>query len=75
TATAGECGTATAGYGGTATAGYRGTISIRWPDGTRHRLAVGYVGDNGVEPGVAYRADDDGRLVRADARKGAGDDE
>ncbi|MEK9811354.1 MAG: hypothetical protein VW362_12955, partial [Candidatus Nanopelagicales bacterium] len=74
-ATAGYRGTATAGCYGTAAAGNGGTISIRWYDGTRHRLAVGYVGDNGVEPGVAYRADDDGRLVRADARKGAGDDE
>jgi hypothetical protein len=74
TATAGDRGTATAGYRGTATAGDYGTatagdggvISIRWYDGTRYRLAVGVVGEGGIEPGVPYRVVD-GRLqaVRA----------
>jgi hypothetical protein len=73
TATAGDCGTATAGDHGTATAGYRGTamagdcgeIRIRWHDGVRYRLAVGYVGEGGIEPDVAYRCDDSGKLVAA----------
>jgi len=72
TATAGEGGTATAGYRGTATAGYRGTatagdggtIQIVWYDGTRERIAVGYVGEDGIEPDVPYRVKG-GRLVRA----------
>ena len=57
TATAGDCGTATAGDYGTATAGYRGTIQIRWWDGNRSRTAVGYVGENGILPNVAYRVE------------------
>lgn len=54
TATAGDYGTATAGDYGTATAGYYGVISIVWHDGTRPRIAIGYVGEGGIEPNVAY---------------------
>jgi hypothetical protein len=57
TATAGNYGTATAGDGGTATAGYGGTLIIRWFDGCRYRTAVGYVGEDGILPGVGYRVD------------------
>lgn len=79
TATAGNRGTATAGHGGTATAGNRGTattgedgtatagdggrIQITWYDGSRYRLAVGYVGEDGIEPQVAYQVVE-GKLVR-----------
>jgi hypothetical protein len=65
TATAGYRGTATAGYWGTATAGYRGTIILRRWDGVRYRTVVGYVGEDGIEPNVAYRLDDAGKFVRA----------
>jgi len=65
TATAGNRGTATAGYGGTATAGDGGTIVLRRWDGQRHRLVIGYVGEDGIEAGVAYRLDGNGRIVRA----------
>ena len=63
TATAGYRGTATAGDGGTATAGDNGTVVVRWWDGSRYRLAVGHVGEDGIEAGVAYRCDKQGRLV------------
>jgi len=63
-ATAGDRGRATAGDRGQATAGHRGTIAITWYDGTRYRLVVGYVGEDGIEPNVAYRVDN-GRLVKA----------
>ena len=63
-ATAGNGGTATAGYGGTATAGCGGTIVIEWFDGSHYRKAVGIVGENGIEPNVAYRCDS-GKLVKA----------
>ena len=63
TATAGGYGTATAGDRGTATAGVGGEIRIRWWDGSRYRLAVGYVGEGGIRPGVPYRCDAAGRLV------------
>ena len=46
--------TATAGDEGTATAGYRGELRIRWHDGARFRCAVGYVGEDGILPNVAY---------------------
>ena len=69
TATAGLDGTATAGHGGTATAGDGGTIVVRWQDGNRWRLAVGYIGEADLEPNVPYRCDDNGRLVRADGAK------
>jgi hypothetical protein len=65
TATAGEYGTTTAGEYGTATAGDRGTIQIRWYDGNRCRIAVGYVGEDNIEADVPYVVRD-GKLVRKD---------
>jgi len=64
TATAGNWGTATAGDEGTATAGNWGTIVIAWRDTRRRRLAVGYVGEDGILPDTLYRVKD-GRLVVA----------
>ena len=58
TATAGYGGTATAGIGGIATAGEGGVIQLAWWDGTRRRVAVGYVGEDGIRAGVAYRVVD-----------------
>jgi hypothetical protein len=73
TATAGDSGTATAGDRGTATAGDYGTLVLRWWDETakgRNRTAVAYVGENGIEPGVAYRLDPSTHaFVRADGGK------
>lgn len=59
-------GTATAGDRGTATAGDSGIISVKWydVDGDRYRIAVGYVGEDGIEPDVAYRVNN-GKLERA----------
>jgi hypothetical protein len=67
TATAGARGTATAGYAGTATAGYAGTIQLSlWDSATdRRRIKTAYVGEDGIEPGVAYRLDAAGAFVRA----------
>ena len=68
TATAGDYGTATAGRYGTATAGDSGAIAIKWWDSNagRYRLTIGYPGEDGIEPDVAYRCDENGNLVRAD---------
>jgi hypothetical protein len=71
-ATAGRGGSATVGYGGTATAGVGGTVAagadgmicVRWWAGIRLRIAVGYIGEDGLEPDVRYRLDDAGRFVR-----------
>lgn len=59
----------TAGDEGTATAGHGGMLAIRRWDGRRYRLVVGYVGENGIEAGVPYRLDADGRFVRAEAQR------
>ena len=62
--TVGARGTATVGDDGTATAGDDGTIIIRWWDGRRYRVAVGYVGANeACKPGIKYRCDATGALV------------
>ena len=51
--------------GGTATAGYEGTLSLRWWDGARYRIAVFYVGEDGIEPGQPYRCEQ-GKAVRVE---------
>ena len=61
---AGYGSTVTGGYGSTVTGGDCAALVIRWWDVSRYRLAVGYVGENGIEPGVAYRVEG-GKLVRA----------
>ena len=62
TATAGNDGTATAGYHGTATAGNWGTLIITWYDGSRPRRAVGYIGENGLQPDTPYRVNERGKF-------------
>lgn len=59
-------GTATAGYAGTATAGDSGIIMIRWWDTSacRYRIAVAYVGENGIKPNTLYRVVD-GKIEEA----------
>lgn len=64
TATAGDRGTATAGDVGTATAGDGGTVVIKFWDGKRYRLAVGYVGED-IKANTKYQADAKGRLIEA----------
>jgi hypothetical protein len=59
TATAGDSGTATAGTRGTATAGETGILVLRYYDGQRFRLVVGYVGEDGIEPKTSYKLDPD----------------
>ena len=65
TVTGGDWSTVTGGRGSTVTGGDWSTLVVKWWDGFRYRLAVGYVGEDGIEAGVAYRCDDQGRLVRA----------
>ena len=69
TATAGFRGTATAGFRGTATAGEKGAVILRWWDraAERWRMTIGYAGEDGIEPGEKYRANETGRLVKVDA--------
>ena len=68
TATAGDSGTATAGYAGTATAGDYGEIRIRYYDhkASRYRTKVGYIGEDRLKAGVAYRLDAKQNFVEVD---------
>jgi hypothetical protein len=67
TAAAGDWGTATAGECGTATAGNSGMLQIYYYDqkNDRRRLAVAYVGEDGIRPAVKYRLDDSAKFVPA----------
>jgi hypothetical protein len=65
TSTSGYGGTSTSGDWGTSTSGYKGTIMIWRPDYTRRRLVVGYIGEGGLQPNVAYKLDKDGNFVEA----------
>ena len=66
--TGGDCATLTGDYRATLTGGDCATlIFLRWING-RRRVLTAYVGEGGVEPGVAYRANDDHTaVVRANA--------
>ena len=79
TSTSGDCGTSTSGDYGTSTSGFRGTstsgdcgtsmagengiLVIRFWDGRRDRLVVGYVGEGGIKAGVKYRLNAEHQLV------------
>jgi hypothetical protein len=53
-------------YNSTAIAGKDGAICLAYWDGNRPRFAIGYVGEDGIEAGVAYKADvATGKLVAA----------
>ena len=67
TATAGQRGTATAGDAGTATAGYAGTLVFRYwdPVASRSRMRVGYVGEDGIQPGAKYKLSESNNIVPA----------
>jgi len=79
TSTSGDYGTSTSGFRGTSTSGFRGTstsgdcgtsmagengiLVIRFWDGRRDRLVVGYVGEGGIKAGVKYRLNAEHQLV------------
>ncbi len=60
-------GHAIAGHGGQAKAGTNGIIQIRWSDRqNRIRIAVGYIGENGLEPDVYYKLNLIGNFIKAE---------
>ena len=63
TLTGGDRSTLTGGDGSTLTGGYGSILLGRWWDGACRRIATAYVGEDGIEPGVAYRCEA-GRWVR-----------
>jgi hypothetical protein len=54
-----------AGFSGRAMAGKNGCFALAWHDGKRPRIAVGYVGENGIEADTWYKCDDNGKLIKA----------
>lgn len=62
----GNSGWAVAGSSGRARASERGALTILWWDAKaeRHRVIVGYVGENGIEAGVWYRVNSSGALYK-----------
>jgi len=65
TSTSGDSGTSTSGNYGTAMSGDGGILELRYWDAKakRYRVVVGYVGEDGLEPNVPYRLDDQHKLV------------
>lgn len=49
-----------AGYASTAQVGENGVIVLPYYDGIRTRVAVGYVGENDIEPNVEYKVNNNG---------------
>ena len=64
TLTGGDHATLTGGNHATLTGGDHATLTWRLWGGARYRLHVFYVGENGVEPSVAYKLSDKHELVR-----------
>jgi hypothetical protein len=65
TVTGGDYSTVTGGDYSTVTGGYGSALSIKWYDSFRPRIAVAYVGEDGIEPDVPYKLDENGKFVRA----------
>lgn len=78
-ATAGNCGAAVVGLEGVVSAGRDGVLICFWRDpyaADRLRVAVAYVGEDGIEPDTPYRLDtstNPPRFVRVEDGEGAGD--
>ena len=53
-----------AGGGARVKSGKGGCFALTWHDGTRHRIVVGYVGEDGIKADTWYRVED-GKLVEA----------
>ena len=55
---------ACAGLGARVKAGQSGCFALAWHDGTRNRIVVGYVGEDGIKADTWYRVED-GKLAEA----------
>lgn len=60
----------TGGYGSTITGGDRSMLIVKWFDdlSERCRIAVGYVGEDGIEANTPYKLDDRGNFVAAESK-------
>lgn len=66
--TGGDYAKVTGGDGATVTGGNGARLQVEWRDGSCYRLAVAYVGEDGIKAGVAYRVEQ-GRFVRKSSRR------
>jgi hypothetical protein len=66
TLTGGNWSTLTGGNWSTLTGGNESTLIFRYYDCTRYRFVVGYVGENGIKPNVAYKLDENHVIVVAE---------
>ena len=46
--------------------GENGCASVPWYDGKRTRIAVAYVGENGIEANTPYYVNDEGQFVKVE---------
>ncbi|MFZ5192528.1 hypothetical protein ACOY59_22030, partial [Enterobacter roggenkampii] len=46
--------------------GEGGCASVPWYDGSRTRIAVAYVGENGIEANTPYYVNDEGQFVKVE---------
>ncbi len=65
TSTSGYNGTSTSGRYGTSTSGHNGTIIIKYYKNGRYYSKVGHIGEDGLEPNVAYKLNDSFEFVKA----------
>jgi hypothetical protein len=65
TSTSGDSGTSTSGDSGTSISGYGGTLIIKYWDekSKRYRVAIAYVGENGIKPNTPYKLDIKGNFT------------
>ena len=61
TLTGGDGSTLTGGDRSTLTGGHCSTLTIRYWNGSKYRVAVFEVGENGIEPNVKYGVDENGK--------------
>jgi hypothetical protein len=67
TVSGGDRSTVSGGDGSTVSGGDGSTLSVHLWDGQYVRIAVAYVGENGIKPNVAYRVNERGEWEEADS--------
>lgn len=53
------------GYGSMVSGGIDSVLTIDYFDGKRDRIAIAYVGEDGIEPNVMYKLDREAKFVKA----------
>jgi hypothetical protein len=57
TVSGGNRATVSGGHGATVSGGDGASLTVKWYDGERCRIAVGHVGEDGIEAGKKYRCE------------------